>query len=372
MISTTQRVDKLVAFLAGCVVAAALTNSLFSLTEDPSRGFDLHYADILLIPLIVSGFAFKKLRKPDIALTMLSAVIIVGAIWSEDRSLTSYTAIKFSLIILTFSSLRSTLRSQVKIFFVPIIISALVSLGVAGYQLIWLDVPRAYGISGNPNLLAGLGMVLMVSGNAIGPLIISTTGTRGILIALLAVLPITYFTLGRKLTIMTYLLVVLSIILTTYYFGTYTRITSVPIGIVERIPETIKDLAPIKRAFSTQIADERVQLSQNTIQNIKENFWFGTGFDTQTSLERNPHNIYLIFLSELGFILGTIAIAILILRSIGSPPLIAILIVGFFDHYWITTAQGLYLFSGLLALNKWRPKEYWNKTLEPALVEHGD
>ena len=97
---------------------------------------------------------------------------------------------------------------------------------------------------------------------------------------------------------------------------------------------------------------------------IKENFFFGVGLNnfipnipkvTNSFLnawELQPvHNIFLLVFSETG-IVGLIAFIYLFFSVSINSQLIAIILTGLSDHYWLTLQQNLLLFTYVLSLSK--------------------
>lgn len=118
--------------------------------------------------------------------------------------------------------------------------------------------------------------------------------------------------------------------------------------------------------FSARFVTHRLELIKASLQLIKEHFWFGVGLNnfiphlprvTNTfvnSWELQPvHNIYLLVFSELG-IIGFLFFATLIFSSLVTLnyPLLAVLITGLSDHYWLTLQQNILLFTYVLVVSR--------------------
>ena len=106
----------------------------------------------------------------------------------------------------------------------------------------------------------------------------------------------------------------------------------------------------------------RIELIQSAFKIIKENFWFGVGLNNfipnlvkvsntfLNSWELQPvHNIFLLVFSETG-IFGLIAFISLFINI--NLPLLAILLTGLNDHYWLTLQQNLLLFTYVVIISR--------------------
>jgi len=110
----------------------------------------------------------------------------------------------------------------------------------------------------------------------------------------------------------------------------------------------------------------RLELIKASLQMIKENFWFGVGLNNfipnlikvsntfLNSWELQPvHNIFLLVFSEVG-VFGFIAFCFLVFSSLvpSAYSLIAILVTGLSDHYWITLQQNLLMFTYVVLISR--------------------
>lgn len=116
---------------------------------------------------------------------------------------------------------------------------------------------------------------------------------------------------------------------------------------------------------------ERIDLISKSSKMIKNNLFFGVGLNNY--LVRLPdygsrpgfpsnlqpvHNIYLLILAEVGIFVSTIVgylFAITFKKTIKANGvefflLLAIVIIGFFDHYWLTLQQGQIIFTVVLGI----------------------
>lgn len=116
--------------------------------------------------------------------------------------------------------------------------------------------------------------------------------------------------------------------------------------------------------FSDRFIAHRLELIQASIKMIKENFWFGVGLNNfipslvkvsntfVNAWELQPvHNIFLLIFTETG-VIGFIAFISLFSNLAFSTQLLAILITGLSDHYWLTLQQNILLFTFTLAISK--------------------
>lgn len=108
----------------------------------------------------------------------------------------------------------------------------------------------------------------------------------------------------------------------------------------------------------------RIELIKSALMIIKENLLLGAGLNNFIPnlvkvnkyyinfWELQPvHNIFLLVLSEVGLIGFVVFVALLFFNfSIYNYPLIAILITGLSDHYWLTLQQNMLLFTFILSL----------------------
>ena len=116
--------------------------------------------------------------------------------------------------------------------------------------------------------------------------------------------------------------------------------------------------------FTQRTISHRLELINASWKMIKENFFFGVGLNnfipnipkvTSSFLnawELQPvHNIFLLVFSEAG-IIGLVAFIYLFFSISINGQLIAIILTGLSDHYWLTLQQNLLLFTYVLSLSK--------------------
>lgn len=122
---------------------------------------------------------------------------------------------------------------------------------------------------------------------------------------------------------------------------------------------------------SERFITHRLELIKASWQMVKENFWIGVGLNnfipnlvkySNTFLnawELQPvHNIFLLIFSETGFAgFMTFIVFIFSILSFNNYALIAVLITGMSDHYWLTLQQNMLLFTYVIVISKkWKNK----------------
>lgn len=120
--------------------------------------------------------------------------------------------------------------------------------------------------------------------------------------------------------------------------------------------------------LSQRFVTHRIELIKASLQIIKENFWLGVGLNNfipnlvkvsntyLNSWELQPvHNIFLLVFSETG-IFGLVALISIFVNINFS--LLAILLTGLSDHYWITLQQNILLFVFTLVIARKNKKNH--------------
>lgn len=117
--------------------------------------------------------------------------------------------------------------------------------------------------------------------------------------------------------------------------------------------------------YSQRFITHRLELIKAAFLMIKENLLIGVGLNNfipllpsvsntfLNSWELQPvHNIYILVLAEMG-ILGLLSLGLIFygVFNLYNFPLLAILITGLSDHYWLTLQQNMLLFTYVLAIN---------------------
>lgn len=115
---------------------------------------------------------------------------------------------------------------------------------------------------------------------------------------------------------------------------------------------------------SQRFVTHRLELMEASVKMIKQNFWTGVGLNNfipnlvkvsntfVNSWELQPvHNIFLLVFTELG-IIGFFGFIFLVFTgmTVTSYPLIAIVLTGMSDHYWLTLQQNMLLFMYVLVV----------------------
>lgn len=122
--------------------------------------------------------------------------------------------------------------------------------------------------------------------------------------------------------------------------------------------------------LSQRFISHRIELIESSWQMFKKSPFLGVGQNNFipnlvsvsnkfiSAWELQPvHNIFLLVLSETGLIgLSIFLFTLFNLFSISNLPLLAILITGLSDHYWLTLQQNMLLFTFVLALSKQHQK----------------
>lgn len=122
---------------------------------------------------------------------------------------------------------------------------------------------------------------------------------------------------------------------------------------------------------SERFVTHRLELIKASLAMVKDNFWFGVGFNNfipnlvkvsntfVNAWELQPvHNIFILILTEIGFVgLVMFSIFIFSVLAFNNYALIAILTTGLSDHYWLTLQQNMLLFTYVLVISKkWKNK----------------
>jgi len=240
--------------------------------------------------------------------------------------------------------------------------------GIANASLGGELVLRPYGTFSHPNVLAGyllIGMTLIVGG-------IKNHESRikgAILILTLIIGTIALFLTLSRIAIALWLLILIFCFIRKFMIHNSLFIILFLVGIL-----TLGLATPLGLRFTDiKLTDEsivqRESLIQSSIVMIKDNPLFGVGLNNflinlpayqkpsaPLSYLQPVHNIFLLVMSETGIIGFSFFVWFLIktYRRINSYfiiyPLSLIIILGLFDHYFLTLQQGQLLFSFVLGL----------------------
>ena len=253
-----------------------------------------------LIGYLYLAWRKKWLIPPQRNLIYLSIIILASTVLSDQLRLSVTTALQFTAVILTVSAVRQSVNFKSIAFLVP-------SLFLVTYALL-LGSPS--GVGGNENLSAIISGVL---------LLLSPTP--------LALIPaIALFLLKSRATVLA-----LALIAPFTNLPKFILIALIAISVWITLPQFEKQLDPGEGgggfANRETVWDPPAEYS----------YW-PTGYYTSTqSAIENPHSLFLLWWKELGWILGTLAFALLFVpRKLGVFSAL-ILIIAIFDH-WLTTA----------------------------------
>lgn len=104
--------------------------------------------------------------------------------------------------------------------------------------------------------------------------------------------------------------------------------------------------------FTSEIS-ERLVLAQESGKVISQNFWTGSGLGTfvkYASIRQPVHNLFLLVFSEIG-IFGLLGLIYLLLKHHKKYTfLLFVLVIGLFDHYFLTMQQNMLLLSIIFSL----------------------
>ncbi|MEK7522797.1 MAG: hypothetical protein AAB569_04390 [Patescibacteria group bacterium] len=222
--------------------------------------------------------------------------------------------------------------------------------GVAKASIQGIEFLRPYGTFSHPNSLAGFFLLLYFF------VLIYKKFNRYLVIKylFLFISSILVFISFSKTTIACYL------ILNTYYLILNTKLNCRICKIARVITLFIISLIFLSATTDPLTVNKRIELMKNSITIIMRYPIQGVGlgsylveqvkFSSKFYLFFNQpvHNIFLLFFSELGLIIGGIIIVFYLfyLRKLikWSPYLILVIVMtGFFDHYWLTLQQNFLL-----------------------------
>ncbi len=346
------KASRLTAFITGCTVALGTTTLFFSLTSDVRSGYELAFADFLLPVALFTGYRFRLLVLPSASAILLATVVLLSSV----SLIATFSAVYFAAIILSLSALRVPIARHKKEFYVPLLIVVGLSVVVAlGWQSLVHHHHRLWGLHGAANPAGGVAafLAILIAGPlAVIPLLmLGLTASRGGMLGLV----LGSLALGRKharwilFLLVGELLILLAITGVASILGQENTLGE-PNENSLYLPAT----QPLSRFTPTEIIDElrnglradQAKISLETTRLLPSGFGAGTRYEAT-----NPHNIYLIFWNNLGWGLGSLAIASLLALLVRSrdPLLACILAAGIFDHVWITAPIGIYLLATSMA-----------------------
>ena len=318
----------------------------------------IYLTDIVILPIIVYSLRKLKFSKRQILFSLLYiGFALINILTSSYQLAAVYKWLRISEMILLGLALMNTKKfDSFKHFFKPLSYSMIIvcllgifqflTKGSIGGIFYWLGErsflfsdpnvsPYPYSTFSHPNSFAGFLLIFGIF------LLKFKKRLSSRFFWLLSTLVIVNLILTNSLNV--YVSIVILILLKSF------KIYSFPFFIID---------------FSQRSISHRVELIGASFKMIKENWLSGVGLNnfipnlpqvTKTFLnawELQPvHNIFLLIFSETG-ILGLGIFCYLIFSVTMSSELIAILLTGMPDHYWLTLQQNLLLFTYVLSLSK--------------------
>lgn len=318
----------------------------------------IYLTDLIILPIII--FSLRKIkfnRKHLLFLLLYIGFVLINIMTSDYRLAAVYKWLRVSEMILLGLALINTKKFDAfKHFFRPLSLSVIIICFLGIFQFLtkgsiggifyWLGersflfsdpniAPYPYSTFSHPNSFAGFllvfGIFLLKFKKRINPRFFW----------LLSTLLVVNLILTNSLNV--YVSIVVLILLKFF------KIYSFPFFIID---------------FSQRSISHRIELISASFKMIKDNWLSGVGLNnfipnlpqvTKTFLnawELQPvHNIFLLIFSEVG-ILGFGIFCYLIFSVTMNSQLIAILLTGMSDHYWLTLQQNILLFTYVLSLSK--------------------
>ena len=318
----------------------------------------IYLTDIVILPIIVYSLRKLKFSKRQILFSLLYiGFALINILTSGYQLAAVYKWLRISEMILLGLALMNTKKfDSFKHFFKPLSYSMIIvcllgifqflTKGSIGGIFYWLGersflfsdpniAPYPYSTFSHPNSFAGFLLIFGIF------LLKFKKRLSSRFFWLLSTLVIVNLILTNSLNV--YVSIIILILLKFF------KIYSFPFFIID---------------FSQRSISHRVELIGASFKMIKENWLSGVGLNnfipnlpqvTKTFLnawELQPvHNIFLLIFSETG-ILGLGIFCYLIFSVTMRSELIAILLTGMPDHYWLTLQQNLLLFTYVLSLSK--------------------
>lgn len=352
----------LLSFLLPSQVALHFTNfdsTVYGFTIDyliPT----LYLTDIVALIIILLGFrSFKFTRKFLISAVLYFGFVLVNVLVSDYQLASIYRWLKVTEIILLGVVLVNTKKLDVvKNFLKPLSYSVVIACtlgilqsitkGSIGGLFYWFGErrlsfsdpgisPYPYSFFSHPNSFAGF---LLVFG-----LFLVQYKSK----------------FNTKYFWILVILIIINLILTN---SLNVYLTVFLLLLIKLLKNNFSNLLFID--FSQRFITHRVELIKASFEMIKENFLFGVGLNNfipnlvkvsnkfVNSWELQPvHNIFLLVLSEVG-IIGLLAFCLLLFAglTVNGYPLIAILLTGLSDHYWLTLQQNILLFTFVVVISR--------------------
>lgn len=325
----------------------------------------LYLTDIVALLIIFLGFRNIKLNRKLLTLGFLFITLALINVYLSGYLVQSiYKWLKVTEMVLLGVVLLNTKKIDVFKNFVKPLSYSVVITSILG---IWQFLNRG-SIGGIFYWLGERGFVF--SDPNIAPYPYSTFSHPNSFAGFLLVFAIFLLTYKKKFNSKYFwtvlLLVVINLILTNS-LNVYSA--AVLILVIKFI--NIKNIAPLIFVdLNARYITHRLELIKSAFTIIKENFWFGAGLNNfipnlvkvsntfVNAWELQPvHNIFLLIFSEVGLIGFSLFIYIIASSFyITNYSLIAILLTGLNDHYWLTLQQNMLLFVFVLTLSKLQQK----------------
>jgi O-antigen ligase len=280
-----------------------------------------------------------------------------------------YKPLKCSLIIFSIIGILQTISGQTLnglFYFLGERTFNLGTPGIALGSLLGNSFLRAYSTFSHPNALAGfllVGNILLFWAKDGKPL--NNTDKLTVIFSFIAM--VFAFSLSAALCLI--------FVLTFYITFQKNYLNKIKIGLfalvlISLVSTMAGSFFLDTKAGLTENVGRRLELSLAAGKIISKNPIFGvglggfinllpqTGLNSRTSWWLQPvHNIFLLIFSETGLV-GLLGAVYFLIKSIGRKPkepllllaIIAVLITGSLDHYWLTLQQNQLLLSVLLAL----------------------
>ena len=341
----------------------------------------IYFTDILAILLLISNLKSLNLKpnlKTKICLIFLLAFIVVNTLNAINPSITIYKWLKVlemaGVALYVFRNKEVVAKFLPRLLPIPLFYTLILALAqflnsgtvggvfyLLGERTFRITTPgialgaifdetflRPYASFSHPNVLGGFGLVSYILGSSLGLPLVLISFSEGAWIAGVATV------LLRKFLSQIHRQILLSMVLIS--------ILLMPIGSMvmqvthTRLPETISN-----RLRLSAIAGEAFAKSPligvglgNYIPFIPRSAFQGSQWFLQPA-----HNIFLLVLAETGAI-GLALFCLLLFRVLKNslvtsayslmPAVLAVMLTGMFDHYWLTLQQPMLLFAIVIGI----------------------
>lgn len=337
----------------------------------------MYATDILVLILVVLNFRIiLKFLKNKFVLASL-VLLLVNIFFALSKEISMYRYIKILELMGVFAIFYTT-KIEEKYFVYPIFAGSVFQLLLASLQLIYkkslqgifyffgeryitlsmpdiaktslngVEILRAYGTFSHPNSLAGFYLLLYAF------FLFSKRITSNVLKgSLLLIFTLLIFFTFSKIAIATFIFINI-----LYFLSNRKKIECLMCEFSKFFLVFILSLIFITTSHDPLSYEKRLTLMNQAVVMIQNFPWTGVGLGNflvaQNKLVTKflfytfqpVHNIFLLFLTEVGIIVGLIIIYLLTLefwRRRKNPVLLTCLLVivitGLFDHYWLTLQQ---------------------------------